>query len=268
MHSYVLDKERSKPISFFTMMFAFGLALMFPVTALADSNSFQPASNAGSDLTKQINKFNKVLTDPLSLAGAVVLALGVITLIMAFSEQNMQSKTKGSLMTVGGIVLICIKSIYDSFGIKQGVKSVKLLTNVLSSIGKAMAFVGAILAIYALIQIILAYVNLNGEEKSNGLKALGTAIAFLCGSSIMKAIVTRYKNQSNGKSYLKYAIKIVIGRPATYIGAGLLTYGLIQIIMGFKNEDPEAKHQGSMVTLAGIGLVCVWPIFKKITGIW
>lgn len=282
MNRYLSDTKYKKIILLAKILLVLTLFFVMPTTffmmpttvVYADNDetdeTLQPQATTSSDTVSYINKFNGYISKALAVAGGIVIALGIMTLIMAFSEQSLQSKTRGSLMVAGGIVLIVIQNVYNSFGIKKGASATKILNNMLDTIGTAMTYVGAILSAFAIIQILMAYINMNSEEKTNGLKALATAIAFICGSSIMKGVkkIYSFRKKSNLAKYtVGYVTRYIIGRPATYIGVGLLVYGLIQLIMGFKNEDAESKHQGSMVIIAGIALVSFVQIFGTITGI-
>lgn len=245
---------------------------MFTVTAYASTKSVKPDWDIGEldKPEKEVLKLNETFGSIVQIAGAIIIALGIINLIMAFADQNMQSKTRGALMLSGGIALISIKiitkAISDAYDPKDSASVVK---EVLDQIGVLMTYVGAVLAAYAIIQCILAYMNSSAEEKSNGLKGLAMAAAFLAGGTLMKGVKSLLAIK--GKSYVGvaavgYVVKYIIGRPAMYVGAGLIAYGLIQIIMGFKDEDANSKHQGSIMLIAGIALVSFLAIFNSTVG--
>lgn len=218
-----------------------------------------------------VNDLNETLGKVLQVAGAVVVALGIVILITAFSEQNMQSKTRGAMMVGGGIFLLAINSVMAV--ISAGYESDKengAAKAVLGQIGVALGYAGIVIAAFGIVQIILAFKDSSAEEKSNGLKSLATGIAFLSGKQIMTGVsyLITIKGQSDvGKAAAGYVIKFIIARPITYVGIGLAIFGVIQIIMGFKDEDAQAKHQGGMILITGIALASILSIFNATLGI-
>lgn len=55
-------------------------------------------SNAG---VASVNELNTYFTNAISYAGYIVVALGIISLILAFAESSMNSKARGSMLVAG-----------------------------------------------------------------------------------------------------------------------------------------------------------------------
>lgn len=239
------------------------------VTAYADDDKFVnwDTGTLGKP-EKEIGRLNDTIGTIVQVAGTIVIALGIINIIMAFADQNMQSKTRGALLLAGGIALMAIKiitkAVSDAYDPDDSTAAAK---EVLTQIGTLMQYVGVILLAFGIIQCILAYINMASEEKANGLKGLVMGISFLGGSVLMNGVKTLLKlrnDPSIGNATAGYVVKYVIGRPASYIGIGLAAYGIIQIIIGFKDEDAGAKHQGAMTLVPGIALLSFLVIFNSV----
>lgn len=243
------------------------------ITANAKTKKLQPDSpdKLPDSAAETVNSLNKKIGKVLQVAGAIVVALGIVTIITAFSEQSMQSKTRGAMMIGGGVFLLAINSVMNV--ISEGYKSnhqTGAAKAVLEQIGIALGYAGIVIAAFGIIQMILAFKDSSAEERSNGLRSLATGTAFLSGKQIMTGVsyLLTIRNKSYvGQAAAGYVIKYIIARPITYVGVGLAVFGVIQIIMGFKDEDPSAKHQGSLILITGIALASILSIFNATMGI-
>jgi uncharacterized membrane protein HdeD (DUF308 family) len=85
----------------------FGYVLM-PVTSLASGlGSYTSKVDAKGMTTGLIKQIGSLMT----YVGAVVLAVGVIQVILAFKNEDADGKTRGMLVAVTGIALVAIDSI-------------------------------------------------------------------------------------------------------------------------------------------------------------
>ena len=77
------------------------------------------------DGTQTAKKLMKLLTndnntgimDLCTMAGYVILALGIGQMVFAFKDDNADAKSKASMVIMGGVFLILIKTILQKFGI-------------------------------------------------------------------------------------------------------------------------------------------------------
>lgn len=234
-------------------------------------NKLQPSGkDANGSVKSSVNDLNDILATVLQTGGAIVVALGIIVIIQAFSEQNMQSKTRGSLLIGGGIFLLALDKVIDAFSTAAKTGSDSLAKSVLVNIGKLMQYAGIVIAALGVIQVIMSFMNTNPEEKASGMKSLAMGLAFLAGNSIMSGCALLVNNKASkdiGSQAVGFVVKYVIARPVSYIGVGLMAFGVIQIIMGFKDEDANSKHQGTMMLVTGLALVTILGALNGILGI-
>lgn len=210
---------------------------------------------------------NTYLLKGLQYAGFVLVALGILVLIMSFQEQNFQNKSRASLMIAGGALMASVDAIITILMPKNEIKSGKAVTTkVLDILGVGMQWVGVILIAVGLIQGILAFQNLNQEEKANASKGLGVGIFLMFGSSITKKIGSLIGLSASAlpKKMSKMIITDFIGIASTYIGLFLIAYGLIQFFISFKDEDSMSKTQAGMVISTGVGLAAAPAILTQI----
>ena len=125
----MIDKKKIKN---FLKLIGFNLFTYFyKITAFADENDLTVTINKGADsnysygdgseAAKQLkevltNKNNNGLMDIASMAGFLILAFGICQLILAFKDDNPDSKSRASMVLMGGVFLIVIPKILTSLG--------------------------------------------------------------------------------------------------------------------------------------------------------
>ena len=219
--------------------------------------------------TEAVSSLNDIFTNIVEYAGFVVIAIGIISIILAMAESNSQSKAKGSMMIGGGIIMVSFSTVLSSLNLGTDATAESVTKSALSIIGSGMTFVGVLLTAFSVFQFILSFINMSSEEKTNASKGLAVGIAFLSGSGIMKGI-TKIMNEdssSQAKNLSKYIVNGVVGTAATYIGVGLLIYGTFSLVMSFKDEDMGSKAQAGILIGAGVALCAIKGIFKSVLGI-
>lgn len=90
------------------------------VTINKGANSEYSYGN-GSDAANQLkeiltNDNNNGLMDITSMAGSLILAFGIGQMILAFKDDNPDSKSRASMVLMGGVFLIVIPKILTSLG--------------------------------------------------------------------------------------------------------------------------------------------------------
>lgn len=109
----------------------FFLFCMFKLTVLADENNLTVTINKGADsefrygngseAAKQLkeiltNDNKNGLMDITTMAGSLIFAFGLCQLILAFKDDNPDSKSRASMVLMGGVFLIVIPQILTSLG--------------------------------------------------------------------------------------------------------------------------------------------------------
>ena len=87
-----------------------------PATAYAANNGITGYSNGSNsnDMKNMTNGLIDQIAALMTYVGAVVLAVGIIQVIMAFKNEDADGKTRGMLVAVTGIALIAIRSILSA----------------------------------------------------------------------------------------------------------------------------------------------------------
>ena len=114
----------------------------------------------------------------------------------------------------------------------------------LTMIGTGMTLVGAILLAYSVIQYIMAFIHSTPDESANASKGLAVGVAFSAGGGIMKGLKTILtSNNSSTATIVKYVVYEVIAKAATYVGVGMLLYGVVTYLLAFRDESAEGKNE-------------------------
>lgn len=228
----------------------------------------QSLGNADDSGVAAVNKFNEYLLDAVSYAGYIVVALGIITLIIAFAEQNMSSKAKGSMLVAGGAIIISFAAVMENLKIGTDTTGKSITEKSLTMIGTGMTLVGAILLAYSVIQYIMAFIHSTPDESANSSKGLAVGVAFSAGGGIMKGLKTILtSNNSSTATIVKYVVYEVIAKAATYVGVGMLLYGVVTYLLAFRDESAEGKMKSSICFAVGLGLTSATVIINKVTGL-
>ena len=60
---------------------------------------------------------------------------------------------------------------------------------------------------------------------------------------------------------------VIVGGIATYVGAGLIVFGLPTLIISLKDDDPSGKYQAGLTLGIGLALVGGRAILSRVLGI-
>lgn len=222
-------------------------------------------SNAG---VASVNELNTYFTTAISYAGYIVVALGIISLILAFAENSMNSKAKGSMLVAGGAIMVSFAAVMEKLQIGTDSTGASVAKKTLTMIGTGMTLVGAILLAYSVIQYIMAFIHSTADESANASKGLAVGIAFSCGGGIMKGLKTILTSNNHGTARIvKYVVYQVIANAATYVGVGMILYGAVTYLLAYRDENVESKFKASICFAVGLGLSSARVIIHKVTGL-
>ena len=242
------------------------------------SESGLGATGSGGDAITEINNLNKILFNISQYAGAVVIAIAVVQIIMSLQEQNPAMKTRGSLLLGLGIVLISVEPVVTTLGLldtttltgTDGAK--KLALNVIDVFGRGLTYTGVVLAAIAIIQLIIALSNEDAREKMEGSKLLAIGIALLSAPAIINPIAelavgdkSAWGGLSTGEAIIVTILR-TIGKVTTYIGAGLLIFGIYHFALAIKEADGQTKAKAALQIGIGIALISIRIILNTILG--
>ena len=221
------------------------------------------------DITSSVNGINQVIYSIGTYAGALLIALAVIKIILSMQDSNPNAKAQASMMFGMGIIAISFSTIMSSLNISQNTSAYSLTSNAVDIIGKAMTFVGVILVVLSIYQFIMSFLNEQSEEKVAASRLLGTGIAFMAGSGILTRITNIIlNNQGANKNTVANsvfrALLDIIGNTTTYIGVGLFIYGIFHLITAFRNEEIESKYKAGITIGVSIALMSMNVIYKTI----
>lgn len=221
------------------------------------------------DLGSAVNGINEVLFDVGTYAGAILIALAVIKIILSMQDQNPNAKAQASIMLGMGIIAISFSAIMKGFNITANTSAAQVAQGALDIIGKAMTFIGVMLVALSIYQFIMSFLNEQSEEKVAASRLLGTGIAFMAGSAIVTQIAgivinNKGTNTNVIANTLVRAIFTIIGNTASYIGAGLFIYGIFHLITAFRNEEIESKMRAGVTIGVAIALMGFNGIIKII----
>ena len=220
-------------------------------------------SNAG---VASVNELNTYFTNAISYAGYIVVALGIISLILAFAESSMNSKARGSMLVAGGAIMVSFAAVMDKLRIGTDSTGASVAKKTLTMIGTGMTLVGGILLAYSVIQYIMAFIHSTADESANASKGLAVGIAFSCGGGIMKGLKGILASNSHGTTRIvKYVVYQVIANAATYVGVGMILYGIINYLLAYRDENVESKMKASIYFAIGLGLTSARIIIHSVT---
>ena len=220
-------------------------------------------SNAG---VASVNELNTYFTNAISYAGYIVVALGIISLILAFAESSMNSKARGSMLVAGGAIMVSFAAVMDKLRSGTDSTGASVAKKTLTMIGTGMTLVGGILLAYSVIQYIMAFIHSTADESANASKGLAVGIAFSCGGGIMKGLKGILASNSHGTTRIvKYVVYQVIANAATYVGVGMILYGIINYLLAYRDENVESKMKASIYFAIGLGLTSARVIIHSVT---
>lgn len=111
IQSQLIAEQYAKPLSFFSMGFA---TLIYGCLLYAD-----PATELGN----LVDKLANVICNTFLIAGVILLAFSIGQLVMAFKNDDADSKTKASTQLAIALVLIMLKNIVKSLNLGTIVKN-------------------------------------------------------------------------------------------------------------------------------------------------
>lgn len=124
-------KKRKLQQSMFTLFLALQMRMMSFADDVVNNNSVVSKKDNevanfqfgdGTETSKKLmelltNNDNNGLMDITAMAGYVIIAFGLGQMILAFKDDNADSKSKASMVLLGGVFLVVIKSLLVNLGV-------------------------------------------------------------------------------------------------------------------------------------------------------
>ena len=123
MEQVINKKNKVKGI--LTRATAFGMAASSVATMTAAqvfADDFGSVNVSGDDVSANtvMGKVIGMLLTITRFAGVALAVYGVYEIIMSFTQNQAEAKTKGVIMTLSGVIMVALKSVLIGFGIITG----------------------------------------------------------------------------------------------------------------------------------------------------
>ena len=123
MEQVINKKNKVKGI--LTRAAAFGMAASSVATMTAAqvfADDFGSVNVSGDDVSANtvMGKVIGMLLTITRFAGVALAVYGVYEIIMSFTQNQAEAKTKGVIMTLSGVIMVALKSVPIGFGIITG----------------------------------------------------------------------------------------------------------------------------------------------------
>lgn len=218
----------------------------------------------GSSAAGAIEDFNGFLLSMLIYAGAVIVAIAFIKLVIAIQQQDSHSKMQATLMFGLGAVFIASNAIISTIDIKGNQNDPEqIVINIVGVAGTVLKLVGIILLAYSLFQMILSFINEDGAQKADAGKMLAVGGTLFGIRSVLMEI-TDYALRDRGMAEVTRLIISVIADVARFVGIILAVYGLFNVLLALKEHDSSSLQRNIVLLTVGIVLTAMPFIFSII----
>lgn len=222
----------------------------------------------GATAVEAINDFNGFLLKLMLYAGAIVIAIAVIKLIIAMQQQDPQQKMQAALMFGLGSMFVASDAIITYMNISSSSSEDQIVIRLVEIVGTVLKLVAIILIALAIFQLILSFLNEDAAQKVDAGKALAIGSVFYCLRTVLVSAVTIMVDSTTTnkmEATTGYVIDI-IADVARFIGVMLAVYGLFQVIIAMKEQDSTYIQRN--ITMVTVGML-LWmtPIIFNAMGI-
>lgn len=211
---------------------------------------------------EKIGSFNKILLSVLGYAGAIVLAVAVIKLIIAIAQQDAQSKTTAAMMLGLGILLISSDAVIASIVIDHGGDGKAMTLSIIDIIGSIGKIVALILAAYGFLSLLLSFLNQDAQQKVDAGKMLGISAVFFSLKTLLESIA--YQALAGNGAGVTRTIITTIASIGRFIGALLAIYAFFLLISAIKDHEAQNLQQSAIMLAVAAALLLLPVIFKDI----
>lgn len=214
-----------------------------------------------------IQDLNNTILKIATYAGAVIIAIGVTQMLMAFHEQNAASKTKAAVTLGLGILFLTASSVLTSLHLTDttGLTAEKVAKNGLAVLSRGLTYTGVALAGIALFQLIMAIANEDAREKADGTKTLAVGIALYTAHNLIDLFLsnTLFKDNPSGAEIVGKIFGIIVFF-ARYVGIGFAAVGSFHFVLAMKDGDGSAKAKSALFIASGAAMLALKPLLNAL----
>ena len=220
-----------------------------------------------------VNGINEIMTNIGIAVGVVIILWGLVKLLMSFATENPADKQQSSLMFGVGVVFISISQILKTLALEEILKNHSanatyfVAQKIIGIICVFLSYAGAILAVMAIINLIMAFVQEQPESRASGAKQAGVAIGLLSISGLGNAIKSKLGARNHNITDYMSDIIGFIANTVTYIGVFFAIMGIWYVANSFRNEDGVDRQKGINFLIAAIALISIRAIIATVFGI-
>lgn len=209
-----------------------------------------------------IEDFNKFLLGMLIYAGAIIIAVAIIKIVIAIQQQDSHSKMQATLLFGLGAVFVSSNAVITAINIKANRNNSKqIVLNIANVAGTVMKLVAIILIAFAVTQMILSFINEDGVQKADAGKLLSVGIVLYSLKTILNSAVD-YAMQPAGMARVSTLIIGILASISRFIGIILGTYGLFHVILSIKEQDSSQLQKNIVLLTVGIILAAMPKVFS------
>lgn len=229
-----------------------------------DTSVSQVASemSSGGSAAGAIEEFNGFLLSMLIYAGAIIVAIAIVKMVIAMQQQDSHSKMQATMLFGLGAAFVSSNAIITAIDIKNNSgDSKQIVLNIANVTGTVLQLVAIILIAFALLQLILSLINEDGAQKADASKLISVGGVMY---SLRTILVTAadYAMQPTGMANVTTLIIDIIGSVSRFIGIILGIYGLLQVILAMKDQDSSQLQKHIVLLTIGIILTAMPLIFS------
>lgn len=237
---------------------------IFLLTDYTNSTSIKDVANdmtGGGSAAGAVEDFNGFLLGMLIYAGAIITAIAIIKMVIAMQQQDSHSKMQATLLFGLGAVFVSSNVILTAIDIKNNTNDPKqIVLNIAEVAGTVLQLVAIILMAFALLQLILSFINEDGAQKADAGKLLSIGGVLYSIKTIL-ITATDYAMQPAGIANVTTLIIDMIASISRFIGILLGVYALFQLILAFKDQDSSQLQKNAVLLTVGIILTSMPFIF-------
>lgn len=244
------------------------MKIILPAIGYTDSTSVKDVAAElnreiarGGSAAGAIEDLNSFLLDLLIYAGAIIIAVAIVKMVIAMQQQDSHSKMQATLLFGLGAAFVSSNAIITAIDIKNNSGDPKkIVLNMAEVAGTVLKLVAIILIAIAILQMIMSFINEDSAQKADAGKLMAVGgILYSLKTILVEA--ADYAMQPAGIADVKNLIIDVIASVSGFVGVILAIYGIFQIVLSFKDQDSSQLQRNIVLLTVGIILSAMPLIF-------
>lgn len=240
---------------------------------LADIGGSNIKNNLGSG--ESVSKLNDILTKSISAVGFVVIAIAIIKMIIALSDENSKAKADSTIMLGVGLFFAAAAQVVAALGVDKISSSTSLTTilgNILTVIGNLLTYAGGALIMVSVFSLVLSIMHESPDQQAKASNLMMVGVGLLSANALTYAIKTStaMKNAVSGAEFDVGSLMIIvvnfIGKTVSYGGGALVALGVFKFVMSLRTEEPRERDGAIKMLLAGIAFLSFTAILHTMFG--